>query len=344
MEIEKYPEISEKEYEMAVWISGLSLYSKDLKEIADIMGKTPKETRDYYMDMVKAYNGRRYLPKPAQPPAEKKSHETKSAGNPSWEGKTGNSLPKILMIAASVVLLLAVVVYVSFEAGKDAGKEVKDSGSTSQRFDIKKREGNIVASKNSDVYHLISCDYVENIKEENRIYFKTTTEAQASGLKQCEVCFFTERNTPVNTPRNGEIITYPNEECIAPLTIETRGDKDYYIVLKGETGSGTFTRMTTGEIIGKKYDDIEISFYVRGGQTAKIEVPLGEYEIWYTTGEKWYGKKHKFGPQASYYKCNDYFDFYEENGYVSGWTLELYLQNNGNLSTDLVDAEDFPDI
>ncbi|WP_335342408.1 thermonuclease family protein [Polycladomyces zharkentensis] len=44
-----------------------------------------------------------------------------------------------------------------------------------------------VASKNSDVYHPADCDVVNEIKPENRIYFMTEQEAQASGRHRSQV-------------------------------------------------------------------------------------------------------------------------------------------------------------
>lgn len=47
---------------------------------------------------------------------------------------------------------------------------------------------NYVASKNSDVFHRISCSYVQTIKPENKICFSTREEAIGSGRRPCSVC------------------------------------------------------------------------------------------------------------------------------------------------------------
>ena len=47
---------------------------------------------------------------------------------------------------------------------------------------------NYIASKNSDVFHRISCSYVQAIKPENKIYFSTREEAIGSGRRPCSVC------------------------------------------------------------------------------------------------------------------------------------------------------------
>lgn len=124
---------------------------------------------------------------------------------------------------------------------------------------------------------------------------------------------------------NEEIIIEPDEEGLAPLTIETRGTEKYYVHLKP---------------LG--YEGSEMSFYVIGGQTAEVLVPLGYYELYYATGVTWYGLENLFGSKTERFKCDDTFDFYEEDGYYQGWTITLYKVSNGNMSTQEVSAEDFP--
>lgn len=45
-----------------------------------------------------------------------------------------------------------------------------------------------VGSKNSDKYHYPSCHYVQQIRPENRIWFDSAAEAQASGYVPCKGC------------------------------------------------------------------------------------------------------------------------------------------------------------
>lgn len=45
-----------------------------------------------------------------------------------------------------------------------------------------------VASKNSDVFHIISCYHVNKIYDHNKIYFDTYQEAQNSGRRGCYSC------------------------------------------------------------------------------------------------------------------------------------------------------------
>jgi micrococcal nuclease len=45
-----------------------------------------------------------------------------------------------------------------------------------------------VASRNSKIFHLLSCRSVERIAEENRVYFRTLKEALESNRRPCKVC------------------------------------------------------------------------------------------------------------------------------------------------------------
>lgn len=46
-----------------------------------------------------------------------------------------------------------------------------------------------VGSKNSDKYHLPTCQYAKRIKPENRVCFSTEEEAQAKNYKRAGCCF-----------------------------------------------------------------------------------------------------------------------------------------------------------
>lgn len=52
----------------------------------------------------------------------------------------------------------------------------------------KKSSAEFFASKNGTVYYPIACPSGNKIKEENRIYFNTTNEAQGAGYKQSSRC------------------------------------------------------------------------------------------------------------------------------------------------------------
>lgn len=50
------------------------------------------------------------------------------------------------------------------------------------------RAEEVVASANSDKYHRLTCDYADNILEENMVYYKTPADAERDGKYACSVC------------------------------------------------------------------------------------------------------------------------------------------------------------
>ncbi|MEX2405624.1 MAG: Ada metal-binding domain-containing protein [Candidatus Paceibacterota bacterium] len=46
----------------------------------------------------------------------------------------------------------------------------------------------VVASKNSDVYHYPWCSGAQRIKERNKVYYSSTEEAKAAGLRPAKNC------------------------------------------------------------------------------------------------------------------------------------------------------------
>lgn len=129
---------------------------------------------------------------------------------------------------------------------------------------------------------------------------------------------------PRSLPENGEIIFEKGWDRIAPFTVVTTSDNNFFVKLKTLSGTETI-----------------LSFFVRAGETVDIDVPLGTFTLYYATGETWYGPGLAFGNETHYYRADDTFEFYEEDGYVNGWTVELYLQSNGNLYTESISADEF---
>ena len=124
---------------------------------------------------------------------------------------------------------------------------------------------------------------------------------------------------------NGHIYKKPSDECLCPLTIKTAAYESAYIYLDSQSDRAN-----------------DMSFIVKAGESAKVFVPLGEYEIYFATGDTWYGTKYHFGEDTRYGKCDDLFDIsYDGESYL-GWTLELYEQYNGNLNTDDIPESAFP--
>lgn len=58
--VKKSRGVSEEDYRRAMHITSLSLWSKELKEIAQVMGKTPVQTKKYFEEIVRNYNLAKY--------------------------------------------------------------------------------------------------------------------------------------------------------------------------------------------------------------------------------------------------------------------------------------------
>lgn len=128
----------------------------------------------------------------------------------------------------------------------------------------------------------------------------------------------------LSLPPNGTVKYYTYEPPLAPLQIITRSNSNYYVKLEN---------VITGRII--------LSVFIRSYENVNIDVPLGSYIMKYATGYKWYGEKYLFGPNTSYSKADQVFNFSIINNQYSGYTVELYLQNNGNLRTQDISPKDF---
>ena len=127
----------------------------------------------------------------------------------------------------------------------------------------------------------------------------------------------------------GVIYNRTGREPLAPLTVVTSAGGDFYVKLVDQR--------TKSDLIG---------IYVHGGQRLAVKVPLGDYELRYAAGQTWYGITHRFGQDTVYFRADQAFTFSEADdgngGYrIKGYTIELILQPNGNLTTTPIGALDF---
>lgn len=126
-------------------------------------------------------------------------------------------------------------------------------------------------------------------------------------------------------PINGTIKRYVDNEAVAPFRIITRGSGNHYFVKIAD--------WYTNKVI--------CTVFIRTGQEVSFHVPLGSYKLKYATGENWYGTKYLFGPDTVYSVADNQFDFEVRGERISGYTVELFLQPNGNLKTNRISAEEF---
>jgi len=105
---------------------------------------------------------------------------------------------------------------------------------------------------------------------------------------------------------------------VAPLNIKTSSAGGYHYFLK-------IVNVANRQELG--------SYFIRSGETLDIDVPIGTYEIRYATGKTWYGPSYLFGPETSYNKADSVFTFSFNGHQYNGYTVELIMQQNGNLRT-----------
>ncbi len=124
--------------------------------------------------------------------------------------------------------------------------------------------------------------------------------------------------------KTGIYQTYSNKNQIAPLSIVTSTGLNYFVKIVDATTNQTI-----------------IEGYIIGGMTLDINVPLGSYRLKYASGNTWCGKNELFGSKTQYDEAQSTFNFSLENGVISGYTVELIAQSNGNLQTRRISSSNF---
>ncbi len=128
-------------------------------------------------------------------------------------------------------------------------------------------------------------------------------------------------------PPNGKMERTHLGDAVAPLEIVTRPSSgEHYYVKIADWSDRKRTILTV---------------FVRAGERTRVDLPLGSFELRYAAGRTWYGPAHLFGPNTAYAKAEKRLDFAVIGNRVSGYTVELYLQRDGNLRTTTIRAEDF---
>lgn len=126
-------------------------------------------------------------------------------------------------------------------------------------------------------------------------------------------------------PKNGATRLFHKRPAVAPLEILTRAGSGHYYVKLGDWHN--------------KRDIMTV--FVREGQRASVKVPLGSYEIRYAVGKNWFGPKFLFGPDTICSRAKEQFNFRRQGDRIRGYTVELFLQPQGNLKTQRMSKEDF---
>ncbi len=149
----------------------------------------------------------------------------------------------------------------------------------------------------------------------------SSSSSQSSDLATTKT--FNEPPQPL--PYNGTVQRYHTGERLSPLEIRTRGQNRHY-----------FVKVTD------YYSDQPIAtIFVRSGSSTEILVPLGTFRLKYATGQTWYGENYLFGSETRYSEADKAFYFTFDGYQYSGYTVELFLQTDGNLTTHQITPDQF---
>lgn len=127
-------------------------------------------------------------------------------------------------------------------------------------------------------------------------------------------------------PSSGHSVVHNNKTRIAPFILNLPDDGDYYYVVLADYTSDTKV----------------VSIYGHSGDTIEIDVPLGNYSLYYTSGTTWYGSRHKFGDETPCYKADAMLQFYETSDSIYYEEITLYPVLYGNMDSERISENEFP--
>lgn len=123
---------------------------------------------------------------------------------------------------------------------------------------------------------------------------------------------------PVSEPVSGTIIDGKEVYNASEIKVTASSDESCVVKLKDMNGV------------------TQVAFYVRAGETVRIQVPLQKLQVFFASGKIWYGEELLFGKTTSYSKDDDFLDFSQYT-----WEYTLYPVTNGNFSETPIDADEF---
>lgn len=127
---------------------------------------------------------------------------------------------------------------------------------------------------------------------------------------------------------NGDIVVEPKGSCAVPLEVDVTGNS--YVYLKSTTNEDNDIAFLIKENGDENYETASVRVYV----------PSDTYELYYTSGEEWYGEKHKFGEVYPKYKDDELLDCTNGGLRISLYSFASYSMNSG--SGNSIDESQFP--
>lgn len=131
---------------------------------------------------------------------------------------------------------------------------------------------------------------------------------------------FLDSKVDVPFPTTGEVLWYVpvQEKQGAPLTISAPvdGTRNFAVRLTDWANGGLVAIVP-----------------VRGGETAQLQVPLGQYQITIASGKRWQGPERMFGMTGELRKAVAPLHFYKVGNQTHGQRIDLAGRLDGNLET-----------
>lgn len=166
--------------------------------------------------------------------------------------------------------------------------------------------GGVLLNKNGKAIGVTSSGYIEgqNLNFAIPVNDVISLFEQPENLMTLTEC--AEKETPdvFLTPEavyTGKMFSTAESESDSTLYVNTYDNGIYLVYLKRQVDLSDLTNIKQNGIRKK---DI-IIFFVVGGDSFTINIPKGNYKIYYGYGTGWYGKQYKLGTGAVYYKAAD---------------------------------------
>ena len=182
-------------------------------------------------------------------------------------------------------------------------------------------DGTIKASYDSDLFNELEGEG----EEEDMDPCSCTTQVRAElkkGIRKWEGSAKVVISLKPIEFESGELVKKPADSRDSSLEVTPSDDYNTYFYLKSST---------------KKANDI--SFIVKKGEKTTVAVPRDHYTVYWANGYSWYGGEFLFGPQTTYLKDNEEWDFD-----TYSWTLSMEAGAGSNTSSETVSEDDFPEL
>jgi len=169
----------------------------------------------------------------------------------------------------------------------------------------------------------ISANALSKIEDHAARETEASSSANTDGQSNAGAPVFDKPEKPL--PGNGNEFSYSKKRNIAPLRISVPDGNECYFVKVFDASTNKPMK----------------AIFIHPGQTVETKVPLGEIRLKYAIGQRWYGRKYLFGPETVVSEADKTFIFELAGNNVSGYTVQLIKQQNGNLHTKQIDIGEF---